>query len=1061
MKEKTVLTLCLLLFSCSGFCAENPFAVGWTLNPSTPWKLVEAADDAIQGEQHDTRFFRTGGSHARWTLTVEPIWIDPFRVCSFQYRATGEWSQSEPALFVRSGATGPVTPGADNPENPLAVRGDASLLAGEELIPDGKWHDVSLDLSRLLDTHQIDQFVLTIRPEKSAELEIRNLTFENPDFEPIPTNIDLSQIIPPHQSKKWETVELERADSSSTLSQVFSIIPSLQAGRDYFINALPFHFNGAFPTTSLQNEGSIQIHLDGAASEIALLLGCRLYGTDSAWRFAKRTTTREPERLLVNIQYEDGSIFQSFPYKIDEKEFRVDEGISAYVVPCNPSKTLASLTIQEEMSYGQLSLIGLSLHRHGERIAPDPSPVRNPSAKKRESKTQKQTSCDVSLNRETVVLQSGTLTLTLPRTGDFQIVELSHSSYAESLVRAATDRRIFTVELGGREFPSYSFDSSIPDGSIHPDRVSFSHKNGEVPLKLRSELRTEEDGIQFTLQVVNTAPNPQEIRVSVPDLRCLRLSRSLEGDMYCFPLQSAVISSEPADLQQDYSGRFPLQFMDIFSGVRGGMYLLTKDLHVRDKRYAIQKHSVGTDLRVTYGHHMSIRLEPGDTWTSAPTVLGGHTNDWHEALAAYRAWTTEWNKEDDQIREWMQNVWICRRDYPLGGTGYLFDEETNQYTFSELIRESIESFDGIDMIDISGWAYSEERGRVGDYSCSELGGAANLKKETHEAMKHGVRTGLYLEGYLVDERSRIIEDVGNAWQIVDKNGEKKFWPGNREMFMCPAVEEWRNYFSQTYKRVAEETGAHALYVDEYGFADRGKACYNPDHNHRPGQPPLIGEHAMLSAIRTALEESSPHVALYTEEVPCDLTAQLVDAAFCYGMYRANQNTHPTKLNLFRYAFPEFKIIELFIPGIHPRAASEEDTKLAFFHGHATWLKGRAESWYSASFREFVRQTRPIYDRYSDLFTSTHCEPLIPTNVEGVHANRFGAESSARIYTVYNSLPYSIGGSLLDITLASNEELVSLLGRFDTDATLSKKTGTVRVKTLAPHGVGCFLVTRPE
>ena len=175
----------------------------------------------------------------------------------------------------------------------------------------------------------------------------------------------------------------------------------------------------------------------------------------------------------------------------------------------------------------------------------------------------------------------------------------------------------------------------------------------------------------------------------------------------------------------------------------------------------------------------------------------------------------------------------------------------------------------------------------------------------------------------------------------------------------------------------------------------------------------------------------------------------------------SQNTHPTKLNLFRYAFPEFKIIELFIPGIHPRAASEEDAKLAFFHGHATWLKGRAESWYSDSFREFVRQTRPIYERYSDLFSSSDCEPLIPTIVEGVHANRFGAESSARIYTIYNSLFYSVDGSLLDIPLAPGEQVVNLLGKFDVELKGSRNEATVTVGTLAPHGVGCFLVTPPE
>lgn len=1061
-------------FGGSASCSKNMDhpdigpSIGWYFDSSLIWKPAHSPlhSDAAVVTATDYVRFVTKQSPASWALTVEPIWIDPFSSCRFSYRAGGLWEQAERVILVRSGATGPVTPGAKNPENPLAVRGEAVVLSGDELIADGRWHEVTVDLASLLDTHQIDQIVVEIHPRRNARLEMKQLRFEAPALERLPGEGTVSRAPTSDETSlkemcsEWVPISIPKGSTRwNDLKALFNLTEDFSAPTEWVVYGVPFcppARDARIASTVLWDEDHLEIPVRGRACEVAILLGCRLFGTDSAWKFRRRAEIHQPERFTITLRYEDGASFQAFPWQIASKEFRVSEGIDVYVIPSDPRKALSSLVLNERMSYGQLFLLALSAHRSGKRIGPG---LQAMSAPKPICKTKTGAVHDqkrVSSRNESVTIHDGLLEMELPSVGELRVLDLRHLPLACSLLRNASDRRLFTLYRGGREISSASF--SIRNLAISSEERSakLSCRSEETQIDVEATFSINTDhGISLDLNILNWGDGECDLKVVSPDLRGLRLSSLLADDFYCFPVQAAVISSEPADLAADYGGRFPLQFIDLFARGGGGLYLLTQDRTIREKRYGLRKGDRGTDIRVEHGRYVPIELGPGESWCAPRTIFGGHLGDWHDALAAYRSWAKSWQSSRPASRDWIRDVWICRRDYPLGGTGYLLDEAKNRYTFSALIQESEEELGGIDLIDISGWAYMEARGRVGDYDCSELGGLRNLREQIAVGHELGVQTGLYLEGYLVDERSRVIETVGDAWQLVGADGEKRFWPGNREMFMCPAVMEWQDYFSRVYRRVAEEIGADALYVDQFGFADRGKACYSDRHGHTLGQSPLIGEDAMLRRIRAALDACRPEVALYTEEVPCDLTSSLVDAAFCYGMYHASSDSHPTKLNLFRYAFPEFKIIELFVPGIHPRASSEEDAKLAFFHGHAVWLKGRAASWYSRSFREFVRKSHEIRRQYSRAFSSEDCEPLVPTLIPGVYANRF-SDGSVTIYTLYNSLYYSVDEPSIAIPIEEGQHVVDLWG--GTQAEMEEHEGLVLVRSaLPPHGVGCLAV----
>ena len=497
--------------------------------------------------------------------------------------------------------------------------------------------------------------------------------------------------------------------------------------------------------------------------------------------------------------------------------------------------------------------------------------------------------------------------------------------------------------------------------------------------------------------------------------------------------------------------------MDVYSETRAfGIAVHTRDTELILKRFQFEKSDNGSRMGVEYGFFRPIELEAKEAFVTPNATIEFHAGDWRAPLRAYRDWLSEWYEPKSNARGSLKNVFICRRDYPIGGTGYLFDPAADTYTFPNLITESRGALGGIDMIDISGWAYSETHGRVGAYERYELGGKENLRRGIEESRRQGIPVGLYLEGYLIDPRSQVGQEHGKEWQIVGKDGKPKQWPGNEEIFVCPHCKDWQEYMSDTLLQAANDTGAGALYLDQYGFADGGKACYSPDHGHPIGAHPLTGELEMLKRARQKLNGANHPVSLYCEQVPCDIVSQYVDAAFSYNMWGKRNFDSPSKLNLFRYAIPDLTLIELFHPGIDPKGVSEEDIKLCFFHGHAMWLKGRARSWYSHESRAFIQKAYRIFHEHIDAFTSNTVEPLLPTQHRGLYANRFSSDKED-IITLYNTRYHTIRGPLLTIS-AMKEQTRDIWGIDEFDVKQSGNDICIWGQ-LNPHEIGCIVIRK--
>jgi hypothetical protein len=407
--------------------------------------------------------------------------------------------------------------------------------------------------------------------------------------------------------------------------------------------------------------------------------------------------------------------------------------------------------------------------------------------------------------------------------------------------------------------------------------------------------------------------------------------------------------------------------------------VIVRDTAARGKHFRLTRAGGAVRVEVEY----RIRLAPGETMRFPEVEVVFHGGGWREGFNAYRAWVKSWYQPRGPRPEWAKRAFWARRDYPLGGSGHLFHVRENRYAFDDLLADA-QSLGGADFIDISGWALSNSVGRVGDYPI-ELGGAADLAKNIGAA---GVPTGLYFEGYLADKASKTGRRAAPAWQIIDENGSPRWWTGGAELFVCPYVAE-----------VAQETGAAAVYLDEFGFGN--KRCYATTHGHAPGVGTMEGELEMVRAVRRELAAAGrASTMLYIEETPPDAAAPYYDAAFCYALPMARVPPGAVKLNLWRFVFPDVRLWDMVSLGVHPRALPAEDMRLSLWHGNGAWLKGHVETWYGEENLAFLRRAHELLLRHADAFAG-QAEPLVASPNPEVWINRFEGKTET-VFTLFNA-----------------------------------------------------------
>jgi hypothetical protein len=255
-------------------------------------------------------------------------------------------------------------------------------------------------------------------------------------------------------------------------------------------------------------------------------------------------------------------------------------------------------------------------------------------------------------------------------------------------------------------------------------------------------------------------------------------------------------------------------------------------------------------------------------------------------------------------------------------------------------------------------------------------------------------------------------------------------------------------------KAVERTGADGVYVDEFGFGWQ-YPCYNAAHGHATPSAQIRGEAQLLRKLRAALPSEK---VLYTEETPTDSTTQFTDGSFTYAVAHGRNSHNPSRVNLTRFALPQFKTIEILCCD-RPLGNDLEGARSVFFNGEAIWLEGPLgrPDWFEPPLRELLRRSYAVLHKYRDVFADPNPTPLVPTLQRDVYANRF-ADDGRVVWTLFNASPAPVEGCLLSVPHVEGATYQDAWN----DRPLAPQVveGNARLRlSLGPREVGCVVQVR--
>ncbi|MFH1921148.1 MAG: DUF6259 domain-containing protein, partial [Planctomycetota bacterium] len=541
-----------------------------------------------------------------------------------------------------------------------------------------------------------------------------------------------------------------------------------------------------------------------------------------------------------------------------------------------------------------------------------------------------------------------------------------------------------------------------------------------------------------------------------PSIGPYRLGEKADDAYYLVPKRGAALDNRPCSYRQRYCGLFPVQFLDTFSPADGrGLALRTLDTECLQKLYLLKKEAGSFTLGVEYPE---MKLKPGERFTTAPAILSATDGDLRRGFQAYRGWVNSWYEPLSPRKPWFREVFNFRQRF-LWWLDPLYNAEQGEIQLERAVDEARREFGGIDYLHLFDWGNCGPLGRIygrtGDHSPYEyLGGREALREAIAGIQAQGVPVGLYIEGYLLQERGRLGQEFGPKWQLVGSDHKGLYWPESTEMFVCPAVPAWREVQASTYATKVEELDVDGMYLDQFGFTGSGKDCWSSEHGHDVPSYAVASERETTRIVRERIEGVKRGVALYTEESPVDVTSQYQDGSFTYAMNAAQRTETRVPLNLFRFAVPGFKTIEILYCD-KPTGSWATGVKWVFFNGEAIWLEGPAAEWFEPETREAIRRCHRILREHGDAFAGDEPTPLVPTEMGGVFANAFSTPGKT-VYTLYNSRHRTVRGTVLRLRHVDGATYHDAWHERPADFTLDGPDAIVRLE-IGPNDVGCVVV----
>jgi len=1012
--------------------------------PQPDWLSLDADRHSATDEDGVLHLQAEGpGKGMKWSLDIEdPIDLGQFRYVAVRYKAENvePWGD----YFVWLGSEGGGMPQESVTVMPLSqVRGDGTWTVMVGQLRE-EFTAVNLALQVSSSGARGDAWIDTIRFTTRRPL------------------IDVSDLLPFEEGwgssdlpeENFKALDMSAAANARVQSGLRALgLSEWLPGGKVTSRGIPFELSDAeynVLKTPMDIDQTVGVDVGARAKELYLLLGANLPTVDLA-RMGDPLPMRvfsNPERFVVRVAYEDGVTDEMFPISVGTGRYEVRSGPEVYCLTGLRDVAIKRVELRNRMDTGSFVLAGITLNQ-GEAIAEAPHVTGLPAPTARREETPGAPTIEAR-GDGICRLTNGLMAMTL-QVGEGLALWGIENRCLQGETMTVQPGPLFELGNGETTVTSEEVLVSVASVETRTDSaqlvLTVDATAKDIPLKgtLTFELRPGGD-ILMDLDLVHVGEGVLMPVVNFPLINGVRIGPA-EDTWYLWGRKGGIINNLPTTQRQAYGGEYPIQVADVFSpGAGGGLALLTYDTEDVYRFWDLRKDDEGVHWRMDYWQR---EYQPGERIETVPTALRAHTGDWRRALELYRTWAHSWYKPQVPRKDWFQGVFYYQQSTAWGP---LRNQQTGQWRMEEIIDEYRDYFGCLDYLHIFDFGQSRVYGRVGDYShYDELGGLAAMREAIKQAQDMGVRVGLYIEGYLCDERSVWGQENVSRCDIRKKDGAPLLWGGDSpEHMMCPASDGWRDHLAETYRRVAGELKPDGMYIDQYGFINTWKTCWSREHGHPVPWAPIRGERDTTEAIRASTPAT---IATLTEETPNDVNSQYQDGALGYSVTWSQQHLMPHRVDLFRFLFPDFKVLQLVQYNAYTEGGWQL-LKYPFFNGEAYWLHGGTTTTYCEDAHQFLRKAFAILNENEDAFCSGDVEPLMPTLKPTVYANRFsGAKTTA--WTLLNAQYRTFRGDCLRVKHVPGTRYVDAFSGDGIAVVVDDGYATIPVE-LGPRAVGCIL-----
>lgn len=829
-------------------------------------------------------------------------------------------------------------------------------------------------------------------------------------------------------------------------------------------HGVPFRLRGeehALAATGVEADTTLTIPVGRRTSQVFLLVLAVLQGDQAAvYGGGVFRRIEDVDRFRLRLRYADGTVDECLPGNVTTGQFEIVAGPQMLCADADPGKMLQSVDVCDGTSRGGFAVAAVTCRTGGDPLFPRFDESAPPKVVRRWSSRPAAGAAGVAIeDGKKVVLENALVRLELESALSPRIRTLRDRVAERELISPEESAPLLSFTTDGKAVPTERI-RCVEAKAVGPsaDVAGIVYELEDHPgLRVELEVGFAANGaVRYRGRLRNTGERTHRLGLTYPSVGPYRLGEDPAGDGYVFPARAPYLGSDNVALEQRYSGTFGVQYMATVNPSAGrGLHLRTEDTTCIERSYALRKDQAGLLLAIRYPERP---IAAGATRPLADAVLSIGDGDWHRALDDYRRWLKTWYQPVSPRKGWFREVFNFRQRF-LHWLDPLYEAKSGKIDLEGAVVEAREEFGGMDYLHLFDWGncgpHGRIYGRVGDYSPYDFikGGRENLHDAIQRIRERGVPIGLYIEGYLLDERGKLGRAHGKDWQIITQDGSGARWPNSSEIYVCPGVEGWRKVQATTYATKVRELDVDGVYIDQFGFAGHWKDCYSDQHGHPVPSYPVRTELATTAAIRQAIDNVKPGVAIYTEESPCDVTTQFQDGSFTYEMNQLHARRAAIPLNLFRFAVPDYKTIEILFCD-RPTATWATGVRWTFFNGEGLWLEGPADEWFAPQTLATIRTCYGVLRRHRDAFTSERPVPLVDTLAGGVLANYFPAEGK-EVWTFYNTRHRTFRGTGLRVRHKPDATWHDAWNERAADVRRDGAYDLVRCE-LGPHGVGCVV-----